>query len=68
MTLYTVFPKKVKVLHVRETPFGYRPYDRWVRGTRWIIGKYFVAEHSRTIGLNAGDEFIIEMHYDKSGH
>ena len=58
MTLYTVFPKKVKVLHVRETLFGYRSYDRWVCGTRWFIGKYFVAEHSRTIGLNAGDEFI----------
>ena len=68
MTLFTYFPKKVKVLHIQDTPFGFQLYHKWVSGTKWVIGKYYVAEHSKTIGLDIGDEFIIEHHFDKSGH
>ena len=68
MTLYTIVPKKVKVLHVQDTPFSYTPYHKWVSGNRWVVGKYYVAEHSKTLGLEAGDAFIIERHYDNSGH
>ena len=38
-----------------------------VTGHRLIIGKYFVAEHSKTPGLNKGDCFVIDEVYDKYG-
>lgn len=68
MTRFTLIPKIVKVLKV---------YDDWmsgtgrkvtrVTGTRLIVGKYYVAEHSKTPGLNKGDCFVIDEVYDKYG-
>lgn len=62
MTKYTVLPKLVKVLRVvysRQCWNG--SFDRNVLPhKRLIIGKYFVAEHSKTPGLMKGDSFVIE--------
>lgn len=68
MTKFTIFPKIVKVLKV---------YDDWMSGTgrksyktagkRLIIGTYFVAEHSKTPGIDKGDCFVIDEIYDKNG-
>lgn len=66
MTKYALFPKLVKVLEV---------YDDWhwdrkiktVIGRTIIVGKYYVAEHDKTIGLKKGDAFIIKQKWDKYG-
>lgn len=62
MTRYTIFPKLVKVLQVvysRQCWNG--SFDRNVKPhKRIIVGKYFVAEHSKTPGLMKGDAFVID--------
>lgn len=66
MTKHTFFPKLVKVLEV---------YDDWqwdrkrykILGHRIIVGTYYIAEHSKTPGLNKGDCFIIKEKWDKYG-
>ena len=68
MTKFTIFPKLVKVIKV---------YDDWMSGTgrkryqfagwRLIVGRYYVAEHSKTICLEKGDKFILKEVYDKYG-
>ena len=63
MRRFAIIPRVVKVLDIWETPFGYREYEKRVSGKRLHIGTYYVAEHSKTDGLNAGDAFIIRMHY-----
>ena len=63
MTKHTTVPILVKVLEI---------YDDWqwgrihktVIGKRLHVGKYYVAEHSKTPGLNEGDAFIIKEVYD----
>lgn len=64
MTKFTLFPKIVKVLHIHYDIRCYNGYcNKHVQGKRLIIGKYFIAEHSKTIGLNKGDAFIIKETY-----
>ena len=63
MTCFSVIPRIVKVLEIWETPFGYRENEKRVTGKKLHIGTYYVAEHSKTAGLDAGDAFIIRMHY-----
>ena len=66
MTRFTFIPKIVKVLEV----FDDWQWDRkryTIKGHRLIIGKYYVAEHSKTPGLNKGDCFVIDEVYDKYG-
>lgn len=63
MRRFTIIPRVVKVLDIWETPFGYRENEKRVTGKRLHIGTYYVAEHSKTAGLDAGDAFIIRMHY-----
>lgn len=62
MTKYTIFPKLVKVLQVvysRQCWNG--SFDRNILPhKRLIVGKYFVAEHSKTAGLMKGDAFVID--------
>ena len=64
MTKHTIFPIFVKVLEVIDD-------WQWSRKIyhvkKWTlhIGTYFVAEHSKTPGLNKGDKFIIEERYYK---
>ena len=62
MTKYTVVPKLVKVLRVVYSIQCWNgSFDRNVLPhKRLIIGKYFVAEHSKTPGLMKGDSFVIE--------
>lgn len=62
MTKYTVLPKLVKVLRVVYSKQCWNgSFDRNVLPhKRLIIGKYFVAEHSKTPGLMKGDSFVIE--------
>jgi hypothetical protein len=62
MTKYTVVPKLVKVLRVVYSKQCWNgSFDRNVLPhKRLIIGKYFVAEHSKTPGLMKGDSFVIE--------
>ena len=61
MTKFTYFPKWVKVLYIVYSRYCYNGYcSKSVKGHRWIIGKYFVAEHSKTIGLYKGDAFTIK--------
>ena len=61
MTKFTLFPKIVKVLNIHYDVRCYNGYcSKTVRGKRLIVGKYFVAEHSKTRGLNKGDSFIIK--------
>lgn len=64
MTKYTIIPKLCKVLNIYYTPFAYNGYcDKTVKGRRFVIGKYYQAEHSKTPGLYKGDNFIIKEHY-----
>ena len=64
MTKKTIFPVLVKVLHVTHTPLGYRPKEYRVEDRKVLhIGKYYIAEHSKTPGLNKGDKFIIVEHF-----
>ena len=42
-------------------------YRREIIGHTWIVGKYYVAEHSKTYPLKKGDCFIIKEKYDKYG-
>lgn len=65
MKKYTILPKKVKVLKLCNGRgcYSVNGVDKKVEGTRIIIGKYFVAEHSKTIGLNKGDAFVIDNVY-----
>ena len=63
MTRFTLFPKIVKVLHIHYDIRCYTGRRKYVQGKRLIIGKYFIAEHSKTIGLNKGDAFIIKETY-----
>ena len=61
MTKFTLFPKIVKVLNIH---YDVRSYDGYctksVKGKTITIGKYYVAEHSKTFGLEKGDAFIIK--------
>ena len=60
MTRFTLFPKIVKVLHIHYDIRSYNGYcSKYVQGKRLIIGKYFIAEHSKTRGLDKGYAFII---------
>lgn len=65
MTKYTIFPKLVKVLRIvysRQCWNG--SFDRNILPhKRLIVGKYFVAEHSKTAGLMKGDAFVIDAVY-----
>ena len=57
MTKKTIFPVQVKVLHVTHTPLGYTPKEYRVEVRKVLhIGKYYVAEHSKTPGLNKGEK------------
>ena len=62
MKKYTIFPKLVKVLQVVYSRHCWNgSFDRNVKPhKRLIVGKYFVAEHSKTPGLMKGDSFVIE--------
>lgn len=66
MTKYTYFPKRVKILKVFYD-WQWDRYQREIIGHTWIIGKYYVAEHSKTYPLKKGDSFIIKEKYDKYG-
>ena len=63
MTKNSLIPIRVKVLATTHTPFGHRPKEYSVSGTTIHIGTYYVAEHSKTPGLNKGDAFIIKEHF-----
>lgn len=60
MTTFILLPRIVKVLRVTHTPYGYRDSHKRAVGRRLHVGTTFIAEHSRTPGLEAGDRFIIE--------
>ena len=63
MTKYTIIPKLVKVLHIY---YGWQIWNErkmTVKGYTITVGTYYVAEHSKTPGLNKGDAFIIKEHY-----
>lgn len=61
MTKFTLLPKIVKVLNIHYDARCYNGYcSKTVKGKRLIVGKYFVAEHSKTIGLNKGDAFVVK--------
>ena len=65
MKANAIFPKKVKVLEVYDD-WQWNRKVRTVIGERYITGEYFVAEHSKTPGLEEGDAFIIiEKHYNQ---
>ena len=66
MTAYAYFPKRVKVLEVYDN-WEWERIDRRIVGHKWIVGKYYIAEHSKTYPLKKGDCFIIKEKYDKYG-
>jgi len=66
MTKYTYFLKRVKILEVYDD-WQWGRYQREIIGHTWIVGKYYVAEHSKTYPLKKGDCFIIKEKYDKYG-
>ena len=66
MMKYTYFPKRVKILEVYDD-WQWGRYCREIIGHTWIVGKYYVAEHSKTYPLKKGDCFIIKEKYDKYG-
>ena len=66
MTAYTYIPKRVKVLEVYDD-WQWDRYIRKIIGHKWIIGKYYIAEHSKTYPLKKGDCFIIKQTWDKYG-
>lgn len=64
MTKYTIIPKLVKVLHIYYGRQLWNGREMKVKGSAIImVGTYYVAEHSKTPGLNEGDAFIIKEHY-----
>lgn len=68
MTKYTYFPKRVKVIEVIDDWMsGTGNKTRHFKGYKWIIGKYYIAEHSNTYPLKKGDCFIIKEIWDKYG-
>lgn len=62
MTKFTYIPIVVKILEVIDD-WQWNRKRRKVVGKKLHIGKYYVAEHSKTIGLNKGDKFIIKEKY-----
>ena len=59
MTAYAYFPKRVKVLEVYDNwEWGW--IERRIVGHKWIVGKCYIAEHSKTYPLEKGDCFIIK--------
>ena len=66
MAAYTYIPKRVKVLEVYDD-WQWDRYRREIIGHKWIIGKYYIAEHSKTYPLKKGDCFIIKQTWDKYG-
>lgn len=63
MTCFAIFPRIVKVLEIWNTPYGHTPTYKRVTGKKLHVGTYYVAEHSKTLGLKAGDLFIIKEHF-----
>lgn len=63
MKYFSIIPRIVKILEIWETPFGYRKNKKRVTGKKLHIGTYHVAEHPKTAGLEAGDAYIVKMHY-----
>ena len=54
----------IKVLYIIHDPLGYTPKNYQVEDRKVLhIGKYYVAEHSKTPGLDKGDKFIIVEHF-----
>lgn len=63
MTKFTILPKFVKVLEIVYSRYaynGWRSMSAAGHKKRLTIGKYYVAEHSKTPGLEKGDAFIIK--------
>lgn len=71
MTKFTILPKFVKALEIVYSRYaynGWRSMSAAGHKKRLIIGKltetnkpkYYVAEHSKTRGLEKGDAFIIK--------
>jgi hypothetical protein len=65
MTKFTLIPIHCKVLRIYYSKMCYNGYcDKSVlKDKEWVVGKYFVAEHSKTPGLEEGDSFIIKEIY-----
>ena len=63
MTKHTIIPKLVKVLHIYYGRQVWNGHEMSVSGSTITVGTYYVAEHSKTPGLNKGDAFIIKEHY-----
>ena len=59
MTAYAYFPKLVQVLEVHDN-WEWGRIERRIVGHKWIVGKYYIAEHSKTYPLKKGDCFIIK--------
>ena len=62
MTKFTPIPITVKVLEVIDD-WQWNRKIKTVVGKKLHIGKYYVAEHSKTPGLDKGDCFIIIEKY-----
>lgn len=61
MTKFAIFPRICKVLRIIYSKQCYNGYcHKSVVGRTIVIGKYYVAEHSKTPGLSKGDKFIIK--------
>lgn len=59
MTKHTAIPALVKALEVTDNwQWNRKTYN--VTGEKLHIGTYYVAEHSKTPGINKGDKFIIK--------
>ena len=66
MTKFTIFPKLVKVIKVYDDWMSRTGRKKYVfAGWRLIIGRYYIAEHSKTICLKKGDKFILKEVYNK---
>lgn len=63
MKAFTIFPKRVKVLTITHGRQLWNGVSKHIEGKRLIIGNYYIAEHSKTVGLEKGDAFIIEEKY-----
>lgn len=63
MKAFTIFPKLVKVYEITYGRQIWNGVYKHVKGKRLIIGDYYIAEHSKTPGLEKGDAFIIEEKY-----
>ena len=66
MTAYTIFPKLVKVIEEYDD-WQWNRKIRTFKGYTFIVGKYYIAEHSKTYPLEIGDCFIIKQKWDKYG-